>query len=56
MLPEYIAVSEASPTGLVYTENRGKRYHTRTATLEDAVEWVRKKREEIHDSEFMRHS
>ena len=39
-----------------YVNLNGKRYHTRTTTLEDAVEWVRKKREEIHDSEFMRHS
>ena len=39
-----------------YVNLHGKRYHTRTATLEDAVEWVSKKREEIHDSEFMRHS
>lgn len=39
-----------------YVNLNGKRYNTRTATLEEAVEWVRKKREEIHDSEFMRHS
>lgn len=56
MLPVYIAVSEASPTGLVYTERRGKRHQTKTHTLEAAVEWVNKKREELHDSEFVRHS
>ena len=39
-----------------YVNLNGKRYSARTTTLEEAVEWVRKKREEIHDSEFIRHS
>lgn len=39
-----------------YVNLNGKRYSAYTATLEAAVEWVRKKREELHDSEFVRHS
>lgn len=49
-------VSKAGAKYHAYVNHLGKRYQTKTATLAEAVEWVRKKREELHDKEFIRHS